>query len=1073
MKLHGSPALMLCLSLVMAAPAVLRGTSGLSASPDNVVFQYTPGQQLPPPVFVQISASDKTSPVITAGVTAATGTPAALFPQPPVNGDTLQVVYDINTLNSLQNQPGVYRATITVNAPGFQALEIPVTLSISTSLSINALPASLTFVSPGQTAQSITLTGSGAPNVTFTMSFSTSSGGNWLAVTASADYTPATLTVTINPLILPVGNFGGSIVIADSSTGQQLTIPVTVQVGTNSFAASPAALSFAYTQGSTIPPPQVVQLSSPVQNDTFTAQASSTQNWLLVNGVTANVSGPLPATLNITVNPSGLALGTYQGAVQATDANNNTQTVAVTLVVSGVSGVANPTSLVFVGQAGGAPPAPQTVSIQGFGAASFTASVNGAWLSVSSLGGTAPTQINVSANPAGLAAGTYTGTVVIDLDTHVQTIQASFVVSASPVLTANPGDLILAYQGGSLVPGAMSVNVGVSSGSPQGFSFATGLPAWLQVGPSGPLASPQTLTVTITPQSLPTGDYVGQVILTPSGSGPALVVPVVLDVTNAPQVTPSVTSLSLNATAGASPVSQSVGVTAPTPLSFTATAATSTGGAWLSVSPGSAVTGNGSLPLTIIADPSNLAAGTYSGEVTLTTAGGVVTQIAVTFTVSASNVPFTVSPLSLAFEYTVGGAAPPAQTVQITGSQSFTASPGTSAGGAWLAVSPTSGAGTSSLSVSVSTAGLAAGAYNGSITVTPAGGAPQTVAVSLTVTSAVVLSATPNPLAFTYIAGNPSPAAQSVSVTSSGGAMAFTAAASSTGWLSVAPASATTPAAVSVSVNPANLGAGAYQGSVTLTAAGGATFIVNVTLTVTAPLPTIDRLVNAASYSGGGIAPGEIAVLFGSAMGPSTGVSAAIDSKGYIETNLANVQVTFNGYAAPVLYASAGQINVIVPYELAGSSDALVEVVFGKARSNTISLPVVSSAPGVFSADQSGTGGAAVLDVNYRLVSPSNPVSPGAVIQIFATGQGQTQPGGVDGLIEPLTLPLPYPLLSPGVTIGGLAANITYAGAAPGLVAGALQVNAVVPPGVASGAAELIVSIGGVSSQNGITVAVQ
>jgi hypothetical protein len=55
------------------------------------------------------------------------------------------------------------------------------------------------------------------------------------------------------------------------------------------------------------------------------------------------------------------------------------------------------------------------------------------------------------------------------------------------------------------------------------------------------------------------------------------------------------------------------------------------------------------------------------------------------------------------------------------------------------------------------------------------------------------------------------------------------------------------------------------------------------------------------------------------------------------------------------------------------------------------------------------------LDVHYNLVSASNPVSGGsAVIQIFATGQGQTKPGGVDGLIEPLTLPLPAPLLSPG-----------------------------------------------------------
>jgi uncharacterized protein (TIGR03437 family) len=80
----------------------------------------------------------------------------------------------------------------------------------------------------------------------------------------------------------------------------------------------------------------------------------------------------------------------------------------------------------------------------------------------------------------------------------------------------------------------------------------------------------------------------------------------------------------------------------------------------------------------------------------------------------------------------------------------------------------------------------------------------------------------------------------------------------------------------------------------------------------------------------------------------------------------------------------------------------------------------------------------------------------------------------VDGLIEPLSPPWPSPVLPPGVTIGGLPANIQYIGAAPGLVAGALQVNVVVPDGVASGAAPLFLSFGGIAnSQAGITVAIK
>ena len=268
-------------------------------------------------------------------------------------------------------------------------------------------------------------------------------------------------------------------------------------------------------------------------------------------------------------------------------------------------------------------------------------------------------------------------------------------------------------------------------------------------------------------------------------------------------------------------------------------------------------------------------------------------------------------------------------------------------------------------------------------------------------------------------------------------------------------------------MNPANLGAGSYNGSVTLSGGSGTLQLnIAVTLTVIAPLPVIDGVVNAASYLTGGISPGEIVTVFGNSLGPATGVGATIDSKGFIETTLANVKVTFNGYPGPILYAGARQINTIVPYELAGASNVSVEAIFGSARSNSVTLPVVSNA--------SGKGPGAILDVNYHLVSASNPVSAGSVIQIFATGQGQTSPGGVDGLIEPLSLPLPYPLLVAGAMIGGVPATIQYVGAAPGLVAGALQVNVFVPNGVASGAAPLFVSFGGIdNSQTGITVAIK
>lgn len=1076
MKLSASLTLKLCLILAATVPGAAPATPpALSASPSAVNFQYTYPQQAPPPVNVNITASDGSSPALAVSLTPGTGTPPTLFVTTLVHS-TVGVAVDVRTLNSLLTLPGVYQANISVTAAGFSPLTVPVALSVNAPLSITALPTSLTFNLPaGPTVQTIALTGANNAAVSFTLTGNTTSGGNWLSATTDRTYTPATVTVTVDQGSLQSGIYPGSITITPSS-GSSFVVPVTLQLGVSSLSASPGSLSFAYSLGGTVPLPQVVQLSSSLANDTYTAQAASSGDWLLVNGVTDNLSGTLPASLNVTINAANLTAGTYGGTITATGSNGSTATVNVTLVVSGLSIVANPIALTFVAESGGAPPASQVVSINGSANATFTATVSAAWLSVSAASGPAPGQVTVTATPAGLAAGTYSTNLQIKVGSRVQTVKVTLIVSGDPVLTVNPGSIFFVFLGGNPQPSPYTFNVGVSSGDAQTFTVASGTPAWLQVATTAPTwTTPAALSVTLTPQNLSTGTYLASVILVPAAAGGVPVtVPVLLQVSGATPVVPNPASLTFSAAAGDGPQSQTVQITASTVTSFTAGASTASGGDWLSVSPTSAVTSLGNTPLTITADASSLLEGTYEGAITLTTLIGVVTQVQVTLNVGSGANPITVSPAALAFTYTQGGAPPAAQSVQVTGSQSFAASAAAGTGGAWLSVDPPTGTGDASLSVTANPAGLAPGSYSGSVTITPASGAAQTVTVTLTVTAAASLTATPNPLAFAFTSGNPPPADQTLSVTSGGAAIPFTAAASSNGWLAVTPTSGTTPATLTVSVNPGSLGAGSYQGSISLSGENGTPqFNVNVTLTVVAPLPVLSRVLNAASYLGGGISPGEIIVVFGDSLGPATGAFAQIDSSGHIPATLANVQVTFNGYPGPILYASAGQINAIVPYALTAGSNATVEVIFGSARSNTVSLPVVSSAPGIFSADASGTGGGAILDLDYRLVSPGNPVSPGSTIQIFATGQGQTSPAGVDGLIEPLTLPLPIPLLAAGVLIDNLPATIQYIGAAPGIVAGALQVNAVVPPGVRSGAVPLIVSIGGHSSQNGLTVAIQ
>jgi uncharacterized protein (TIGR03437 family) len=103
--------------------------------------------------------------------------------------------------------------------------------------------------------------------------------------------------------------------------------------------------------------------------------------------------------------------------------------------------------------------------------------------------------------------------------------------------------------------------------------------------------------------------------------------------------------------------------------------------------------------------------------------------------------------------------------------------------------------------------------------------------------------------------------------------------------------------------------------------------------------------------------------------------------------------------------------------------------------------------------------------------SAANPAARGSVISIYATGEGQTSPAGITGSVTGSNVKTP--LLPVTVTIGGIGATVQYAGSAPGSVAGLLQVNAVVPAGASPGSAiPVVVNVGGISSQGGVTIAV-
>ena len=244
-------------------------------------------------------------------------------------------------------------------------------------------------------------------------------------------------------------------------------------------------------------------------------------------------------------------------------------------------------------------------------------------------------------------------------------------------------------------------------------------------------------------------------------------------------------------------------------------------------------------------------------------------------------------------------------------------------------------------------------------------------------------------------------------------------------------------------------------------------------------VPTVDGAVSAASYAGPSVAPGELITLFGAAIGPVTQAFLAdADVDGFVDTTLGGVDVTVDGIAAPMIYVSQNQITVQVPYGASAGTGKAIAVTNGATISSG-TVDVVTAAPGIFTLDASGGGQAAALNFSvatsqYSLNSTSKPARIGDIVILYLTGEGAYAGSIVTptGYIVPVALsPLPQMSPLPTVTIGGASATVNYAGPLPGAILGVLQINVVVPTGITtSGATQVGVTIGGISSQANVTI---
>jgi uncharacterized protein (TIGR03437 family) len=255
------------------------------------------------------------------------------------------------------------------------------------------------------------------------------------------------------------------------------------------------------------------------------------------------------------------------------------------------------------------------------------------------------------------------------------------------------------------------------------------------------------------------------------------------------------------------------------------------------------------------------------------------------------------------------------------------------------------------------------------------------------------------------------------------------------------------------------------------TAAGSDTIHVMAAATSAFPNVVINGVTNSASGALGAVAPGELIAIYGNGLGPATGVPFVVNpTTGGVDTTLGGTRVLFGAVAAPITYASATQVNAIVPYEMAGQSQAVLAVqsISGTA---TQTVQIAGAAPGIFTQTATGSGQAAALNQDYSINGPTTPAAKGSYVTIYFTGGGQTDPVGVTGSVVGAVLKwLTQPVT---VTVGNQPVTAQFYGAAPTYVDGLNQLNILLPANTPSGAQPVVLTVGGASSPATATIYVQ
>jgi uncharacterized protein (TIGR03437 family) len=528
---------------------------------------------------------------------------------------------------------------------------------------------------------------------------------------------------------------------------------------------------------------------------------------------------------------------------------------------------------------------------------------------------------------------------------------------------------------------------------------------------------------------------------------------------------------------GTLPVAQTISIKAGSSVVAFTTAVAPLGTQWITITPSV-----GTLPasLSVLVNPSELPIGTYTVDIQFSASGFSSTlSIPVTLTVEAPPPTLVVSATTLSFATPPNPPASQTITLATTGGPvPFTAVPQSAP---WLTVTPSSGVALPgfpvTLTVSVDNTGLDPNstAYSGKITITasdvPSSNKTQTVAVAMLVNALTPTISNLYPSAALMGSGG-----LTITITGTGFYKGTTAvAASSPTPLKTTFVNATTILAVLPSTDLAAAGPVNIVAQNPVPGGNSAPAVFTVSAT-----PVVQAIVSAASYATGAVSPGEFVTLFGTGIGPATPAGMSVIA-GYATLVLESVQVAIDGQNAAMIYVSANQITVQVPYTVTiGLARAVVVNNNGAIALGTVDT--TATAPGLFALDASGLGQCAALTFSektgtFSVNGSTSPALIGDIMVFYLTGEGiyDLTASPATGYIVPATLnPLPQLNPLPAVTIGGAAATVQYAGPVVGGLLGLLQINAVVPATSATGnAVPVSISIGAGTTQAGATIVVK